>query len=391
MKKNTYLVHYDEIGLKGKNRPFFEKMLISNIKRLAKNSGFSLKADNLWGRILVISNGKQKDITDVLGHTHGISWFAKCHQSPSGIKEIKKEIFKIGKKKTFSSFAIRANVPNKTLALKRRQIEIELGSFVIEKFAKKVCLDNPDLTFFVEVYDSKSTFIFTSKHKGLGGLPTGTAGRSLSLLSGGIDSPVAAYLMLKRGLSTDFVHFHSYPKTSKASMEKAVTLAKILSSYLPSSKLHMVPIFPIQQKLYSQCNNKYLVLLYRRVMLKIAELIAEKNNLNSLITGDCLSQVASQTIENLIVQNESVSIPILRPLISFNKEQIIIIAKKINTFSTSVEPHQDCCSLFVPKHPATKAKLEDIIREERKINLDKMIKTAVRKTEVICFLERKTK
>ena len=339
MKKNKYLVHYGEIGLKGGNRSFFEKMLVSNIKRLAKNKGLSLSAKNLWGRILVTSNGKQKDIVDVLDHTQGIAWFAKYHQSPSTIKGIKKVIYKIGKKKIFSSFAIRANVPNKNLSLKRRDLEIELGSFVVESFSKKVSLDNPDLTFFVEVYDSKSAFVFTNKRQGLGGLPTGTAGRSLTMLSGGIDSPVAAYLMMNRGLATDFIHFHSYPKTTKASLDKTITLAKILSCYLPSAKLYMVPIFPIQQKLYSGCDNKYLVLLYRRVMLKIAQEIAQNNNLNSLVTGDSLSQVASQTIENLIVQNEAVSMPILRPVISivllFPFFWIILVSYFLGTYFPS--------------------------------------------------------
>ena len=385
MIKNKYLVHYGEIGLKGGNRPFFEKMLVSNIKKLAKNRGLSLTVKNLWGRILVAGNGKQSDIIDVLSHSHGIAWYAKYHQSLPTIDQLEKEVRKIGKRKTFSSFAIRANVPNKDLDLKRRKLEIALGSFVVENFSKKVSLDNPDLTFFVEVYDSKSAFIFTRKRQGLGGLPVMTAGRSLSLLSGGIDSPVASYLMMGRGLATDFVHFHSYPKTSKASLEKAITLATALSDYLPSAKLYMVPIFPIQQKLYSECDNKYLVLLYRRVMLKIAQTIAEENHLNSLVTGDSLSQVASQTIENLVVQNRAVSMPILRPIISFNKDQIINVARKIDTFSTSIEPHQDCCSLFVPKHPATKAKIEDIIREEKKLNLDKMIKQAIEKMEIINF------
>jgi tRNA uracil 4-sulfurtransferase len=385
MKENTFLVHYDELSLKGGNRSYFEKTLIENIKKQAKNKGISLNADNLWGRILISSQAKSSDISIVLKKVTGIAWYANCKIVVADSEKIKKAIDKIALKKSFSTFAIRVKVANKDFFLKRKDLEIELGSYVVEKYQKKVDLEKPNLIFFIEVYSLKKVFIYSKKRNGLGGLPLKTAGKGLALISGGIDSPVASFLMFSRGLSLDFVHFHSYPKTGQESIEKTKKLVELLSTFQPNTNLHLVPILPIQEQIYLNCNHKYLVILYRRVMLKIGQIIAEKNNLNCLVTGDALSQVASQTIENLTVQNNSVSLPIFRPIISFNKEQVIKIAKEIKTYPVSIQPHSDCCSLFVPKHPVTKTKIKDIIREETKLDFDKLIKKAMEKTETISF------
>lgn len=382
MKKSTYLIHYDEIGLKGKNRLFFEKKLVQNLKKQAKNRGFSVEVKNLWGRIISSSSADNEALGDLFKKTAGIAWYAKCKTVPADIEKIKEVIAKLAKK-DFSSFAIRAKVPSKDFFLKRKELEEKLGSFVVEKFAKKVDLENPELTFFVEAYSKDKVFVYSKKKKCLGGLPVGSAGKGLSLISGGIDSPVASFLMFNRGLALDFVHFHSYPKTDKGSLEKAKRLAGKLSFYQPETNLYLVPILSIQQELFSKCNHKYLVLLYRRLMLKIAQQIAREKKLNCLITGDCLSQVASQTVENISVQNQAVEMSIFRPIISFNKEKVITQAKKIDSFEISIEPHTDCCSLFVPKHPETKAKLKDIIREEQKVDIEKMIKKAITQTEVV--------
>jgi len=385
MKENTFLVHYDELSLKGGNRSYFEKTLIENIKRQAKNNGVSLGADNLWGRILLSSQMENKNIDAVLKKVTGIAWYANCRSITANKEKIKKVIDKIAGKKTFSTFAIRAKVASKDFPLKRKGLEIELGSYVVEKYQKKVDLENPNLTFFIEAYSLKKVFIYSKKKKGLGGLPVKTAGKGLALISGGIDSPVASFLMFPRGLSLDFVHFHSYPKTDQASVEKAKRLVELLSHFQPNTRLHLVPILSIQEQIYSNCNHKYLVILYRRIMLRTAQIVAEKNNLNCLVTGDALSQVASQTIENLTVQNDATSLPIFRPVISFNKEDVIKIARKIGTFPISIEPHADCCSLFIPKHPATKSKIKDIIREEGKLDLKKLINEALEKAEVVSF------
>ncbi len=376
----VFLLHYDEIALKGRNRTFFENKLISNIRQIAKKNKIETELARLWGRIMLKSSSPS-EISKILAKTPGLAWFAPAYSLSPALDNYKKAINQLSKKDNFSTFAIRAKVADKSLPFKSKEIEEILGDWVRKNFNKKVNLDNPDLTFFVEIISKKQAFVYAHKMPSLGGLPVGSNGQALSLLSGGIDSPVAAYLMLSRGLGVDFVHFHSYPQTNQASLEKTKKLTRILAQYQPQTKLYLIPFLEIQKQMFKNCNHRYLVILYRRTMLKISEQVAKKEGYQALITGDALGQVASQTVENLSLQNQATTLSILRPLVGFSKKEIINLAQKIKTYSTSIEPHQDCCSLFVPKSPATKAKLEQIEKEEEKLDLDKLIKEALTKME----------
>jgi len=389
MKKKHFLIHYDEIALKGKNRPDFEKRLADNIRLIAQNKNVKVEIKRLWGRFLLITNASEKKTSSILEKVFGIAWFSPVLISPPSVTKIKERTSLLAKQFSFSSFAIRARVADKSLSLKRKNLEIELGNFVVKNFKKSVSLEDPQLTFYIEVADKNHVFVFTKKHLGPGGLPTGSSGKAICLISGGIDSPVAGYLMMGRGLQIDFVHCHSYPKTSKTSIQKVTELIKILSGYQPKFHLHLVPILNLQKQMFALCNNRYLVVLYRRAMLRIGELIAEKEKASTLITGDALGQVASQTVENLAVQNQAIELPILRPLISFKKQKIIDLAQKINTYSTSILPHQDCCSLFVPKHPSTKTRIENILEEENRLNYQELISSCLEEVQTVDYPEKK--
>jgi len=380
----TFLLHYDEIALKGKNRPIFEKKLLSNISLAADKSNVKLfKLKRLWGRIILqVDFSSNLKLKKILAQAFGLAWFAPALPAIPSLTSFKKAISRLAKNNSFATFAIRAKVADKSLPFSSKGLEIKLGQWVVDSYQKKVDLNNPDLTFWIEIISKKCSFIFSQKHQALGGLPPGVNGQALSLLSGGIDSPVASFKMMGRGLEVNFIHFHSYPQTKKASIEKAIKLAKILDQYQPNTKLFLLPFLPIQKELLAHCDNRYLVILYRRSMLRIAQIVARKQGAKALITGDALGQVASQTVENLALQNKVVNLPILRPLIGFQKKDIISLSRKIKTYSVSIEPHQDCCSLFVPKNPTTKADLEKIKQEEAKINLQKLIAQSLKQMEV---------
>ncbi|MFH1601924.1 MAG: tRNA uracil 4-sulfurtransferase ThiI [Candidatus Shapirobacteria bacterium] len=381
-----YLIHYGELALKGKNRIFFENKLISNIKQKATEEKIKVKLDRLWGRISLRCAGakSQKLKTEsLLQKTPGIAWFASSFAVNPDFFNFQQAIKEIAQENTFSTFGIRAKIADKKLNFQRKKIEEKLGDWVRINFQKKVDLTKPDLTFYVEILNAKKAFIFSQKQSAPGGLPAGSNGQSLGLLSGGLDSPVAAYLMILRGLKVSFIHFHSYPQTNQASLEKVKTLAKLLNHYQPQSSLYLIPFLKIQKDFYKNCDSRFLVLLYRRAMLNISQKLAEKEGFQALITGDSLGQVASQTIENLALQNKAVKLPILRPLVGLDKEKIISLAKKINSYEISIAPHQDCCSLFVPKNPATRADLVQIEKEEAKLNLKKLTETALKNREEI--------
>ena len=378
-KYSTILIHYSEIALKGKNRIYFEEKLINNIILSFRENGISAKAERLFGRILIHTEDLKKSL-NILKNIFGIAFFAEVEVA----KEIEKSITTILKDKKYETFAVRARASLSNKSISSNQMEIEYGNFIRTKFNKKVDLTNPDLTIYIEAIDNKKFALYTQKEPGLRGLPTGSSGKALALLSGGIDSPVASFKAMSRGLSVDYIHFHSYPQTNKQSLEKVKQLATILKKYHPQpNALYFVPILEAQKDFLNSTDNKYLVLLYRRLMLKIAQELAKKCHFQALITGDSLGQVASQTIENIAVQNSALEMPILRPLITQDKEDIIKLAKKIGTYELSIQPHQDCCSLFVPKHPTTKAKIEDIIKQEANIDINNHLKKSLEKMEAV--------
>ena len=244
-------------------------------------------------------------------------------------------------------------------------------------------MKDQEYTLYIDILDNNKAIIYSDKIKGQGGLPSGTSGKVISLISSGFDSPVASFQVMKRGAKALFVHFHSYPQTNKASLDNVGKIVKILNKYQYKSTLYLVPFLNIQKEIHLKCNQSLKVILYRRLMIRIAENIAHKERARALVTGESLGQVASQTIENIQAVNEVANLSILRPLIGTDKEDIIDMSKKIGTFDISSAPYEDCCSLFVPKHPETRARIEDVLEEEKKLDIEKIIDEVMKEIEKI--------
>lgn len=362
------LIHYNEIALKGKNRDFFEKKLVENIKNLT-----GAKVKRLSGRILAETEADNFEETlKKLGGVFGISSYSPVSETKTDLQEIKKEALISVKKMEGKTFKVETRRGYKQFALNSMEISRDVGEYVLENSKLKVDVKIPDIIINIEVLTDK-TFVYTQKIKGPGGLPVGVSGKMLVLISGGIDSPVASYLMMKRGCNLDFIHFHSYPYTDKASIEKVEEILKILDKYQKRHRLYLAPIIEFQKEIVKHADARYRVILYRRMMYKAAERIAYKIGAKALVSGDNLGQVASQTIENMAVIGDGIKLPIMRPLVGFDKEEIIALAKKIGTFGISIEPQGDCCSVFLPKNPATKSRLDDIIREEKKVGMERWV------------------
>ncbi len=388
----TIIVHYSEIGLKGRNRKIFENKLIKNIKAHISKLG-SFKLVHLHDRILIevdnirnISACQQAgEYPNILTKVFGIANFSFADSCKLDFEEIKKQALKIAKgyyglgfsKGKWKTFAIKTNRVNKKFKLSSQHVNEQIGGVILNNFKnKKVKLKNPDLTIYIDILNTQA-LIYAEKIKANGGLPTGTAGNVISLISGGIDSPVASFQIMKRGCQIIFCHFHSYPQTSTESQNNVKKLVSILNQYQLNSKLYLIPILDIQKQIVAKCSAKLRVILYRRIMMRIATKIAEQENAKALITGDSIGQVASQTLENIQAISESTNLPIFRPLAGLDKEEIIMTAKKISTYQTSILPFSDCCSLFVPQKPETKAKLEEVLRDEQELEINNLIKKSL--------------
>ncbi len=363
------LVHYGEFILKGKNRRMFENKLVSNIKRASGG-----KVERPEGR-LVVKNGD----LDSLKNVFGISWLAPAYRTEKNLESIEKLVMEKTEEKlkdyptlkpTFGIFVQRSD---KRFPHTSPEIGERIGAEVVKKYNLKAKLKEPEFPIYIEV--ARDAFVYFEKIKGLGGLPVGVNDRVLCLLSGGIDSPVASYLMMKRGCNVDFVHFHAFPENRIALRGKIKQLISTLNKYQLESRIFLVPYYPFQLSLLKgiDFNYGYEMILFRRFMVKIAEKIAKDEGYKALVTGDSLGQVASQTLENIRVLKEATSLPILQPLISFDKEEIIHLARRIGTYDTSIMPYKDCCSIIAP-HPKTKAKPERVIKIEERINMERIIR-----------------
>lgn len=370
------ICHYAEIGLKGKNRAFFERKLINNIK---KSLPEAIEAKRISGRIL-IELKKKKKAKQSLKNVFGIAYFAFAQSSKQDLNSIKEKVIELLKRKRFKSFRITTQRSKKDFPLTSQEINERVGEEVVKKLNKKVDLEEPDLTCFIEIVENYA-FLYFKKIRGPGGLPVSVSGKAISLLSGGIDSPLASYYGMKRGIKVIFIHFTSYPFTKKSSIEKAKQIIKTLNKYQFQSKLYLVPFSQIQKSILVNTQAKLRVILYRRFMFRIAERIAQKEKAKALITGESVGQVASQTLENIGAVEEAVSLPVLRPLIGMDKQDIINRAKEIKTFEISILPAQDCCQRFLPKHPETKAELKEVKREEEKLDVNTLVKETFKKVK----------
>ena len=391
-----FLIKYSEIGLKGKNRYKFEDALVSRIKLalISYKDLFNIYKEQ--ERIYVdLKNDVDYDYYDVIEKLKTVfGVFCICPikkiDFKNDYKVLSNDVINFikniyGDNPDFT-FKIKTRRINKNFPMHSDEINAELGHDVLETFSNtKVDVHNPQVTFFIEIRNHIN--VYSEKIKGSGGLPVGTSGKALLLLSGGIDSPVAGYMIAKRGVMIEAIYYHAPPYTSDRAKQKVIDLSKAISKYTGPIKLHIINFTDIQLAIYDKCPHDELTIIMRRYMMKIAEKIANDNDCIGLITGESIGQVASQTLESMFVTNDATTIPVYRPLIGFDKNEIIDIAHKIGTFNTSIEPYEDCCTIFVAKHPVTKPKLKTIKHSEERLKdiIDNLINQAIEsKEEIIC-------
>ena len=377
------LLRFGEIFLKGKNYLFFENTLIKNIKRRLKN--INLNFEKIAGRFLIsnFSSDDKNIIIEKLKTVFGLVSFSIAYEIETSLENITNICEKIVLKE--NSFKVEVKRADKNFNLKSFELASKMGA-VILKNNKNAYVDvhTPKEKIYIEVRENSKTYIFYDKISCLGGMPVGTAGKGMLLLSGGIDSSVAGFLMAKRGLMLNAIHFHSFPYTSEQAKQKVIDLAHIIKKYTGDIRLFIVPFTKIQEEIHKQCDSEYMVTLVRRFMMEIAEIVAKKNDCSNLITGENLGQVASQTVESLTVTNMmSKDLPIFRPLISFDKVEISNIAEKIGTFETSILPYEDCCSVFLPENPVTHPKIDKILKNENLLDRQALINDAIANIEII--------
>jgi thiamine biosynthesis protein ThiI len=373
----SIVIHYQEIALKGRNRPWFVARLVRNIREATKDLDVrDVRA--LQGRIeLVLGDATSWEAArDRVATVFGIGNFARAGRARLDMDAIAAEILKDLGPEDPPSFRLSARRSDKRFPLTSPQIEREVGGRIKEARGWHVDLANPAMTIHVEALTNEA-FYFFGKERGAGGLPVGASGKVACLLSGGIDSPVAAWRMMKRGCRVVFVHFHSYPILSRASQEKAGELARLLARFQYHSRLMLVPFGEIQQRVVLAVPPPLRVVVYRRLMMRIAERLARLNRAQGLVTGEVVGQVASQTLENMATIGSVVSLPVLRPLVGMDKEEITAEAQRLGTYPISIIPDQDCCTLFTPKHPATKAKRYEVERAEQGLPIDEIVQQAV--------------
>lgn len=383
---DSILIKCGELILKGNNRGKFEDRLVKNIKNAIRKYGNF----NVWkeqATMFVESADENTDLETAITPIQKVFGIIKI--SPAWRAEKKLDsIVRIAlnnctELRDAKTFKVEAKRADKKFELKSPEICMEAGGRILEAYPHlKVDLHHPDVTIHVDVRQDYA-YVYSRAYPGAGGIPTGTGGKGMLLLSGGIDSPVAGWMMAKRGMELEAIHFFSYPYTSERAKEKVIDLAKILTQYTGSLKLHVVPFTELQLALVDKCPGDQITILIRRAMSRIAQQICAQTGSLALITGESLGQVASQTLHSLAVTNEVAELPVLRPLIGLDKEEIIQYARRIDTYETSILPYEDCCTIFVPKHPETKPKLEKIRLSEAKVDMDALIRQAVENTEVI--------
>jgi thiamine biosynthesis protein ThiI len=370
----SVIVHYQEIALKGRNRPWFIKRLVHNLREATQDLDVR-EVRALMGRIEVVLGpaAQYESVRDRLSDVFGTANFSRAGRAPLDVDAIAAEILKDLGPDNPTTFRVSARRADKRFPLTSPQIEREVGGRIKEARGWTVNLDEPAFTIRIEALSGEAFYSF-GKEPGPGGLPVGSSGRVACLLSGGIDSPVAAWRMMRRGCRVLLVHFHSYPILSRASQEKARELARMLTRFQFRTRLFLVPFGDIQQRVVLAVAPPLRVVIYRRLMMRIAEQIAREHRAQALVTGDVVGQVASQTLENMSAIGRVVSLPVLRPLVGMDKEEIICEAQRLRTYPISIIPDQDCCTLFTPRHPATRAKLEEVETAEQALPIEQIVR-----------------
>ena len=388
MEKRLYLVRCGEVALKGMNKPYFERVLLERVKNTLKcwEETEAKWIDGLMF-VRVDANIPEDEVLSKCTKVFGVA-------SASVAVECEKDIDEIGKKAAelmqeiidnegIKTFKVKGKRADKTFPVESPEIGRVVGAIIL-KTCKVLAVDvhKPDVVLTVDVR-REGAYIFRDKIRGFGGLPLGTNGKGMILMSGGIDSPVAAFMMAKRGMTIEAVHFHSYPYTSPRAQKKVEDLVKVLAGYMGTIRMHVINLLPIQEQIVQNCPEDETTLLVRRFMMRIAEQVAIKNKNMMLITGEDLGQVASQTAEALVVTDSVVKMPVMRPLIAMDKVDIMDKAKEIGTYDISIQPYEDCCTVFLPKHPVTKPKLAKIEKSESALDVETLVKNAVASEEII--------
>ena len=377
------LLRFGEIYLKGNNRNIFESKLINNIKSML--NGESFKFEKTFGRYIISNYDELREdvIVEKLKKVFGLYSLSRAVEVDAAVASILKEVESVDVAgKSFKVFVKRAD---KSFPVKSMDFAKDLGEKLLAKYEdSSVDLYNPDVTIHVDIRLNGKAYIFTDSIKCQGGLPLGSSEKGLLLLSGGIDSPVAAYLVAKRGMAIEALHFHSYPYTSELAKEKVIALARQISEYVGNINLHIVSFTKVQEAIHANCSPEYMITIMRRIMMRIAERICEQNQLGAIITGESLGQVASQTVQSMTVTGGVVkNKPILRPCVAMDKEDIIKVALEIGTYETSILPYEDCCTVFLPKNPVIKPTLERCEREEGKIDVEVLVNECLANEEII--------
>ena len=391
MIEHVIIVHFHELSLKGKNRSWFEKTLLKNIKRHLIGLPYS-NINRLSGRIIIgdIDFSLWDRYTRVLSDLIGIRNFILASKVDLDIDQIKEEALKTIKLDTSKdTFRVSARRQNKNFKLNSNEINQIVGEHIVNNTDYSVNLGSPDIDLIIEIVN-ETVFIGTKKINAFGGLPVGTGEKGLSLISSGIDSPVASFNLIKRGVELDYIHFHSSPATSRQSIYNVESILNELCRFQMDCKLFLFPLLEIQNVIMGKIDSKYWVILFRRAMIKIANLLAIDNRYKVLVSGENVGQVASQTLSNIVAVDDAATIPIIRPLAGHNKEEIVSQAEQIGTYAISIEPYQDCCSYFVPPNPETKSKLDRILKLEDSLQLNEMIMSYNQNIEIkeISFYEK---
>lgn len=384
MTEKVIIIRYAEIHLKGKNRGFFERQFTVNLERSLKGLRHELRRTS--GRYLVekFDPERAEEIEERIGCVFGVHSYSVGLKTEAEINAIFECALTVCPEE--GTFKVETHRGNKRFPLTSMELNAELGARLLAaRPALKVDVHDPKFYVYVDIREGGTALVFGEFRKGRGGMPVGTSGKGLLLISGGIDSPVAGYMMAKRGMQVEYLHFHSYPHTNELAKEKVVSLAKQLSGFTNTRRLTTVSVTRIQEEIHAKCAPELNVTLLRRFMFRIAESFARKRGAQCLVTGESLGQVASQTIEGMTSSNAVVTLPVLRPLVGFDKDEIIEVSRSIGTYGISVEPYEDCCTVFLPDFPAIRPKLSYIEEEEKKLDVEELVKDAFASVEVIEF------
>lgn len=383
--EKVVIVRYCEIHLKGKNRGYFEKVFMANLEKAL--TGIRHEIHKPSGRYIVDNFDPEQtdEILERLSKVFGTHTLSVAFKVPAELEEIYRTVKKIVPEN--GSFKVVTNRADKSFPLNSMQMNAEIGSRLLQDFpALRVDVHAPQSEICIDIRENGDALVFSGHRKGAGGMPVGTSGKGILLLSGGIDSPVAGHMIAKRGMVLDGLHFHSYPYTNMQAREKVEQLARILSEYMGGMNLHIVSVTHIQEAIHKNCPEEMMITILRRFMMRIAERLAGQVGAQCLVTGESLGQVASQTIEGMTSSGAAVKdLPILRPLIGFDKTEIIERAREIGTFETSILPYEDCCTVFLPKHPLIRPKIADVLRAEQKLDTEGLIEESFRSLETLRF------